>query len=351
MLSSMIIRVAAGGTLIVGGALFAAQSGLLGGMSNAQTAGQIAEDQTLTSSSRPAGSTASSRPAGAASSSRPAGSMAPILPVIEQSNVRLPIAAQSLAPEARVVPASFDGPALAPNLPITDETELSELGLPCGISVTATAMPAAMVALDVMAPCRADAVVTIIHSGLEISSSTDALGLLTLDIPAFETPAFFSVTFADGVEEAVLVGLPDLPEFDRIGLAWQGNMGLELHAMEFGAAFGEAGHVWQDAPAAPETAIAGDGGFLTVLETGATFAQIYTLPRATLREGDSVRLSIDAPVTQANCTRDVMARTLRAEGGGRVDVTELTFTVPACDAVGDVLVLQNLLDDLRLASN
>ena len=334
MLSSVIIRVAAGGTLIVGGALFALQSGWIGGIGPAQAASDVVEEQTL------------------ASSSRPNGTLAPILPEIEENNVIIPMAEQSIAPEASIVPASFDDPLPTPNAPATSpEPELSALGLPCDITVTATAMPAAMVALDVMAPCRTDAAVTINHSGLSIVSSTDALGLLTLDIPAFETPAFFSVAFSDGVEETILVGLPDLIDFDRIGLSWQGNMGLELHAMEFGAAFGEQGHVWQEAPAGPDAAIDGSGGFLTTVETGSSFAQIYTLPRATLREGDSVRLSIDAPVTQANCTRDVVARTLRVEGGDPVDVTELTFTVPECDAVGDVLVLQNLLDDLRLASN
>lgn len=329
MLNSLVIRVAAGGTLIVGGALFALQSGWIGGTGQAETV----EEHTLTSSSRPSGS------------------LTPILPIIEENNIIVPMAEQSLAPRATAIPVAFDDPIPTPVAPITEETELSALGLPCDITVTATAMPAAMVALDVMAPCRTEAAVTINHSGLQISSTTDALGLLTLDIPAFETPAFFSVAFSDGVEETVLVGLPDLYDFDRIGLNWQGNMGLELHAMEFGAAFGDQGHVWHEAPATPEVAIAGSGGFLTLVETGDSFAQIYTLPRATLREGDSVRLSIDAPVTQTNCTREVMAWTLRMEGGGPVDVTDLNFTVPSCDAVGDVLVLQNLLDDLRLATN
>lgn len=333
MLNSLVIRIAAGGTLMVGGALFAVQSGVLGGAGFAQTASEVVEERTLTSSSRPSGS------------------MTPVLPIIPENNIIVPMAEQGLAPEATIVPASFDDPAPLSSAPMTDETQLSDLGLPCGITVSATALPAAMVALDIMAPCRTEASVTVNHSGMEIVSSTDALGLLTLDIPAFETPAFFSVTFADGIEETVLVGLPDLRDFDRIGLSWQGNMGLELHAMEFGAQFGGQGHVWHETPSGPDAAIAGTGGFLTLVETGNSFAQIYTLPRATLREGDSVRLSIDAPVTQTNCTRDVMARTLRAEGGGPVDVTELTFTVPGCDAVGDVLVLQNLLDDLRLASN
>ncbi|UWQ95861.1 hypothetical protein K3728_01025 [Rhodobacteraceae bacterium M385] len=333
MLNSLVIRVAAGGTMVLGGALYAMESGWIEGPDPSQEINHFVEEQTLTSSSRPARS------------------MAPQLPVIEQSDVTLPMAEQTLAPEATVIPASFDDPLPTPSAPITEETELSPLGLPCDVSVSATAMPAAMVALDVMAPCRTDAAVTIEHSGLQFIANTDALGLLTLDIPAFETPAFFSVSFEDDLTETVLVGLPDLRDYDRIGLSWLGDMGLELHAMEFGAAFGEPGHVWQDAPASPEAATSGDGGFLTTVDTGVSVAQIYTLPRATLREGDSVRLSIDAPVTQANCTRNVLAQTLRAEAGNPVDVTELTFTVPSCDAVGDVLVLQNLLDDLRLALN
>jgi hypothetical protein len=56
-------------------------------------------------------------------------------------------------------------------------------------------------------------------------------------------------------------------------------------------------------------------------------------------------------VTEANCGQDTLARTLELEEDGRVSVIELTFTLPGCDAVGDYLVLQNLLHDLRVASN
>jgi len=339
-LNSLIIRVAAGGILLVGGALFVAQSGLIGSPGIAQSDINALEERVLTSGSLPMGS------------------MTPTLPQIDMAaNVRLPMTAEPIAPEATIRPASFadETPGPATSIPVSPtpvDGRQSDLGLPCTVTVTATALPAAMVGLDVMAPCRTDAAVNIVHSGLQIAARTDALGLLTLDIPAFETPAFFSVTFDDLVQETALVALPDLRDYDRIGLNWDGAMGLELHAMEFGAAFGEAGHVWQEAPATADAAIAGVGGFLSLIATDdASHVQVYTLPRATLREGATVRLSIDAPVTEANCTRPVMARTLRAEAAGPVDVTDLTFTVPGCDAVGDVLVLQNLLEDLRLASN
>ncbi len=333
-LNTIVIRVSAAIILLTGCLLYIAQSGILQRLGGANAATDTALEETHSSSSR-------------------ASLNGLMIPEIAQTaDVRLPSAAVPVSPEAMVVPASFTREIIeVADIPMTETTPLSDLGLPCTISVSAAAMPAAVVALDVMAPCRGNTEVSIRHSGLSLTAETDALGLLTLDIPAFETPAFFEVGFADGTEETALVDLPDLGGFDRIGLAWIGNMDLELHAMEFGARFGEEGHVWQAAPSHADAAIAGTGGFLTILNAGDSFAQIYTLPRATLREGESVRLSIDAPVTPANCTQTVLARTLRAEGAGPVDVTELSFRVPPCDAVGDVLVLQNLLDDLRLASN
>ena len=80
-------------------------------------------------------------------------------------------------------------------------------------------------------------------------------------------------------------------------------------------------------------------------------AEIYTFPRDTLNGDGTERLSIEAEVTEANCGQDTLARTLESDVEGAVAVIELTFTVPGCDAVGDYLVLQNLLQDLRVATN
>ena len=68
-------------------------------------------------------------------------------------------------------------------------------------------------------------------------------------------------------------------------------------------------------------------------------------------EWERIRPRIEAEVTEANCGQDTLARTLESDVEGAVAVIELTFTVPGCDAVGDYLVLQNLLQDLRVATN
>lgn len=184
---------------------------------------------------------------------------------------------------------------------------------------------------------------------------TDALGVLTVDMPAFESPAFVTVRLADGETASELVTIPDLAQYERVGLAWDGDRALELHAMEDGAAFGGPGHVWQDAAGSADMAETGAGGFLTLLGDADApdpmLAQVYTLPRSFLDDGRRVDLSIDAPVTEANCGLPTDAVTLRMQDAQSVDVTDLSFNTPGCEAVGDILVLQNLLGPLRLAAN
>lgn len=233
--------------------------------------------------------------------------------------------------------------------------ETSALGLPCTLDLTASAAPAAMIALDLLAPCQPNMRVQVEHSGMTIAASTDALGLLTLDLPAFESPAFITVRMSDDKTESLLVSVPDLSQFDRVGLSWDGDRALELHAMEGGASFGAPGHVWAESAGALQDAIDGRGGYMVMLGDADVqsplMAQVYTLPRSMLDDGSSVAMSIDAPVTEGNCSLRTDAVTLRSLGGGVVEITDLSFTNPGCDAVGDILVLQNLLGPLRLAAN
>jgi hypothetical protein len=56
-------------------------------------------------------------------------------------------------------------------------------------------------------------------------------------------------------------------------------------------------------------------------------------------------------VTTDNCGLRTEAQTLEIIGGSSMKVQDLTLPVPACDAVGDYVVLQNLLQDLKVASN
>lgn len=261
---------------------------------------------------------------------------------------RLPAASLSAAAPQ---PASFS-PALPPLRPsvrpaqATQARELSPLGLPCGLDITAEAMDAGMIALGVAAPCEPETAVTISHSGLTFAMRTDAVGLLTLDLPAVESPARIAVRLPDGTERVTRVSVPDLSGFDRLALTSRRDLGLLLHALNADAAWMSQGHIRPDAPHRP-----GDGsGFLTRLgdpDAGSPMvAQVVTLPR-----GADATVSIDAPITEANCGRRAEATLMQSGGSGTAEMMPLRFTYPGCEAVGDTLVLQNLLQDLRLAAN
>lgn len=261
----------------------------------------------------------------------------------------------SEAPQAPALPQPERLAQASGAAPAMTDQPLSPFGLPCGLSVTTTASDGAVVALDIMDPCQPHSRVVIEHSGLNLTGRTDVMGLLTMDVPVFENPAFFTVRMPDGASDSSLAMVPDLGSYYRVGLQWNENRSLELHAMEFGATYGDPGHIWLDHGGSVDRAVSGEGGFIMqVGDAGVDnpmLAQIYSFPRDTLDGTGNVRLSIEAPVTEANCGQDTLARTLELEEDGRVAVIELTFTLPGCEAVGDYLVLQNLLHDLRVASN
>jgi hypothetical protein len=238
----------------------------------------------------------------------------------------------------------------APRPAPTGQQAFSPLGLPCGLEVTAAATDHATIALGVAAPCQPGAAVEVGHAGLTLGGATDAVGLLTLDLPAFESPAHVTVRLADGTEAETLVEIPDLAVYDRVALAWAGDLGLELHAMEADAGWQQPGHVHPGSMRGPE-ALEDGGGFLTELGTDVGRVQVYTRPREDQATAAEVTISVDAPVTEKTCTRRVAASLLRMEGGGAAALTPLSLSYPACHAVGETLVLQHALRDMRLAAN
>lgn len=229
---------------------------------------------------------------------------------------------------------------------------VSKFGLPCGMSITATAMPGAIVALDIMDPCRPLAALDIMHAGLSFGARSDAMGLLTLDFPAFETPAFFTVRGPDGTEAMAMAGLSDFRDFARVAIAWEGNLGLALHALEGGAGFGAPGHIWQTAPGDSADMAKGDGGALSVLGdpklTPSWQAQIYTTSRERLND---IRFEVDIPITADTCARAVRATAIHLTPDGAMVSQPILVTMPPCDGIGDFLVLQNPFDTTTVASD
>lgn len=225
--------------------------------------------------------------------------------------------------------------------------------LNCDASLTAEPVAAAMVDLTLSAPCLSGERVTIHHGGLKFTEVLGPDGSLKLTVPALAEQAMFVVAFTNGDGAVARAEVSSLPFYDRVAVQWKGEAGLQIHALEYGAGYGEEGHVWQGAPRDLTSVASGEGGFVTRLGRAdvaeALMVEFYTFPTATAREGGTVILSLEAEVSAANCGRDVAATTVALRGEDEARVQDLTLAVPDCDATGEFLVLKNLFEDLTIA--
>ena len=104
-----------------------------------------------------------------------------------------------------------------------------------------------------------------------------------------------------------------------------------------------------------DRAALGEGGFLVALGNsnieGANYAEVYTFPSATVSGSGSVLMSVEAVVEETNCDQDVDAQALQVFSGGDLVVRELSIAMPNCESVGDLIVLDSLVDDIKVGSN
>ncbi len=240
--------------------------------------------------------------------------------------------------------------------PLTVGAPVNEFGMTCGIILSAAERPASMVNLSVTAPCRRGERITIRHEGLIYSAVLDGLGMYAAEVPALARDASFNVSFLDGtVEITELTVSEDADLTERVVLQFNGPAGLQIHALEFGADYGTPGHVWSGNARSAEAALNMGGGYVTMLGDpslpDAFLAEVYTLPSKTTGRDGVVRLNVEAEVSPENCDKTIAGETLQRSATGEMNAVSLTLSMPTCDAVGEFLVLKNLLRDLKIASN
>jgi hypothetical protein len=231
----------------------------------------------------------------------------------------------------------------------SEETFLST----CEITANARPIAAAMVNLTLDAKCLPNERVTVHHKGLIFSQTTDANGAFDITVPAMTKDATFVVAFSNGEGAVAQAIVDELADYDRVALQWKGNTGFELHAREFGAEYGSDGHVWSGASRDLSFAVTGQGGFVSMLGDLADglMAEVYTFPIASTQGSGDVLLSVEAEVAKNNCGLEIEAQTLQTRSGNDITSRDLTVSVPDCDAAGNFLVLNNLFEDLKVASN
>lgn len=242
-------------------------------------------------------------------------------------------------------------------LKLAPETPLAAAPAPldCTPTLALTRAPAAMMDLALAAPCNLNARVVIKHAGLTVTGVTDAAGQLKTSLPAMASAAHVTIALPGGVQATADLAVPALADYDRVAVQWQGDDAFQLHAFEFGADYGDAGHVSAATPRTSGYAVQASGGFLTALGNGAVLlpmlAEVYTFPTGHSLRSGVVRLTIEAEVTPATCGHDMLGETLEAHAGAPVKIVALTLAMPGCDAAGDYVILNNLLPDVKIARN
>lgn len=224
----------------------------------------------------------------------------------------------------------------------------------CALSAAAEPTSAAMVSLAVSAPCYSGEVVVITQGPLKFSETLDGQGGLSLNVPALSENARISIEFEDGERISAFTKVDSVPLYDRVILQWAGVSDLQIHAREFGGDYGGDGHVWAGAPRDASAVNEGSGGFLISLGhpslAEGTRSEVYTFPALLNDAANGISLTLEAEVTEANCGSEVQARTFEFSGGKVVASQTLSLAIPGCSAVGNFLVLNNLLQDLTIAS-
>ncbi|WP_299780068.1 hypothetical protein [uncultured Roseobacter sp.] len=236
--------------------------------------------------------------------------------------------------------------------PVAPESRPKHL---CPVKLSAEPFAAAMVKLSLTAPCMQNERVTVRHDGLEFTETTSASGGLDMTVPALAEDAKFDVIFVNEYMAHAQASVPSVSLYDRVAVQWEGNNTVQLHVREFGAHYGESGHVWAGAMRDISVVTDGSGGFLTrhgdSAAANARMAEVYTYPAKIAQTIDALEVSIETEVTAANCGREVEATALKLMSGTALPARTVSLSVPGCGAVGNFLVLNNPLEDLTVASN
>ena len=225
----------------------------------------------------------------------------------------------------------------------------------CEIAASARAVAAAMVNLSMTASCLPDERVTVHHNGMIFTETTSGTGKLDITVPALSQEAVFIVAFSNGDGAVAQTTVEELIDFDRVVLQWKGQTGFEIHAREFGADYGTRGHVWSGEPGDIAAAVTGNSGLIMKMGDpnvpDALFAEVYSFPKGATSQNGDIALSVEAEVNNVNCGLELEAQSLEIGDDSLIKTQNLTLSVPECDAIGNFLVLDNLLQDLKVARN
>lgn len=113
--------------------------------------------------------------------------------------------------------------------------------LPPGVTIDIG--PAAMTGIDVYSPCHGDGVALLGYGELRLAIKLDDKGAGRIEVPGFEVSMDAELVFADETTVSFSIPFDGIDKVERVAVTWDMPIRLDLHALEFGADLGDAGHV------------------------------------------------------------------------------------------------------------
>ncbi len=216
------------------------------------------------------------------------------------------------------------------------------------IPARASLLPGGMVAVDVEAPCLAGRDLTVSYGSHAFPVPVGAGGRSEFTFDLFEGPLPLALT-ADGQRVDIDISGADFSQVSKVAVVWSSPVDLDLHALEYLAARGGAGHVWsgqtssRDQASAATRDSAQGHGFMSRIDAGdrgeATKAEVYTFLHKAGQRSGAVTLFIDyasrgdTPAGEY-CGDGPLARleatVIRLHPGGRIERETVRLGPAAC---------------------
>jgi hypothetical protein len=210
----------------------------------------------------------------------------------------------------------------------------------CGVSITLAAAPSAMIDVDLSAPCARGERVVIRYSDISFTAMTGADGTLEMQLPALEAETLVAAYFEGSAIALGKITVPDAAAHTRLGVEMPYPARFALRAREGDMLYVGGAGAQPPYSRSPIRTLGAVNGSDRIV------AQVYTFPSQDLNASD---LSVELRITEDTCGQ-TLPLTAVLSSNGRLSKVEHSVAVPLCGTSGDILVLKNLLRDLRVAA-
>jgi chemotaxis protein histidine kinase CheA len=176
--------------------------------------------------------------------------------------------------------------------------------MPCPpAKVASSPLPAGRAGVTIESECRAGQGFSFSYGSLSLPAEFDGTGRYNAPFDLFlGKDAPLEAVFADKTRARVPAQGLDFERISKIAIVWRAPVNLDLHALEYTARHGGAGHVWASAASSAEAALeqsrkTGRGrGFMSAVadETAEDDkAEVYTFWHAEGQESGAISLMVD----------------------------------------------------------